>query len=164
MKLKKIGIILAVCIISISIMSCGSKKITEQSEGNETEKETEKFSLEETENTKGNRENMRLDIKSNEIEKISIKDGNTGMDFKIMESSDEINDFTERLNNIIFENTQKENQTGWLYMRTITYKDSATENITVTSNELIYIVSGDNAGNYKTDYNLSGYLEELFKE
>ena len=101
---------------------------------------------------------------SNEIEKISIKDGNTGMDFKIMESSDEINDFTERLNNIIFENTQKENQTGWLYMRTITYKDSATENITVTSNELIYIVSGDNAGNYKTDYNLSGYLEELFKE
>lgn len=167
MKYKKIAVILLFSCTAVGLFSCGSKEKESNedisSEATESLKTTEP-SEKATDDTERLLDNMILDIDADSVAAVSIRDGSTGNEVKKIENGSDKTAFFQQLSEVEFKTIETENYTGWKYAVTITKADGDEIKITVTSNEAIHILYGEEQEYYRTDFDLSGYLSTIVEK
>lgn len=103
---------------------------------------------------------MKFD--ESKVKSVVIADGNTGDRVELEEA--DMKEILQKLNDMEFVNIDSEAYTGWTYSIKITYEDGSVTDITITGNEKIKCVKGNDVKYYKTEEDIIKLVDNYYKE
>lgn len=161
-------VIFLTALMMLLITSCGTKTdngTSEETKKNATEDRTSNQTLSETENktdTIEKTETAYMKFDESKVKSVVIADGNTGDRVEFEEA--DMKEILQKLNDMEFVNIDSEAYTGWTYSIKITYEDGSVMDITITGNEKIKCVKGNDVKYYKTEEDIIKLVDNYYKE